>query len=337
MERKLTPEEHIELEGRHRRERDGRVRDRIKAVLLYDKGYSYPKIAEILLLDDDTVRRHIKGYFEHFKLKPENGGSKSHLNAVQTDELLNHLREVTYLYVKDICLYVELTYKKQYTVSGMTKWLHAHKFRYKKPHGVPAKADNAAQEAFISEYQALKDALTEKDILYFADSTHPQHQTRLSYGWIERGVRKAMKMTACQKRVNIIGAMNVQTHTLEYAHVNWVNFDSISAFLTQLITLNPDKHIHLIWDNAGYHKSKKLHEFIKELPITLHYLPAYSPNLNPIERLWKIMHEKVTYNRYYPKLADFRQSILDFFNNIAQYKTLIQQRINDNFQRLQLT
>lgn len=49
--------------------------------------------------------------------------------------------------------------------------------------------------------------------------------------------------------------------------------------------------------------------FAEELVIKVHYLPAYSPNLNPIERLWKSTHEKVTYNRYYEDFANFTEAI----------------------------
>ena len=114
MERKLTTEERNELQKRHKLERDKRVCDRIKAVLLYDKDYSYAKIAEILLLDDETVRRHIKEYFSKHKLAPENGGSNGYLTTSQTNELKAHLQEVTYLYVKDICAYVSKTFNKTY-------------------------------------------------------------------------------------------------------------------------------------------------------------------------------------------------------------------------------
>lgn len=335
MERKLCPAERVELEARHKRERDGRIRDRIKAVLAYDDGYSYSEIAKILLLDDDTIRRHVQGYFTKFKLKPENGGSTSHLNESQTTLLLIHLREITYLHVKDICAYVADKFEKTYSISGMTQWLHAHHFDYKKPHGVPAKADAEKQAAFIEQYNSLKVSLTERDVMYFMDSSHPQHQTQLAYGWIETGVRKALKMTACQKRVHLIGALNLQGHVVEYRQVEWVNIESIRDFFKQLMAANPTaERIHIILDNAGYHKSKELLSFIETTNITLHYLPPYSPNLNPIERLWKIMHEQVTYNRYYPKLSDFKEAVLNFFNNIEQFKPIIQSRINDNFQRL---
>ncbi len=74
--------------------------------------------------------------------------------------------------------------------------------------------------------------------------------------------------------------------------------------------------------------------FVEKTNIQLHFLPSYSPNLNPIERLWKILHEQVTYNKYYDKLRDFTEAILGFFNNIEKYQHIIQQRINDNFQQL---
>lgn len=335
MKRRLTAQERADLQKRHKKERDKRICDRIKAVLAYDDGYTYSEIARILLLDDETIRRHIEVYFSKHKLKPENGGSQSYLTAHESSELKAHLRETTFLYVKDICAYVQARFNKVYSVSGMTKWLKFNNFRYKKPHGVPAKADMERQEEFIAHYYSLNASLGEKDVIYFVDSCHPQHQTKLAYGWIEKGVRKPEKMTACQKRVNLIGAINLDNHDVLHRQVKWVNGESVEAFLQQLIDANPDaKNIHIIWDNAGYHKSEQILSFIKSTKITPHYLPPYSPNLNPIERLWKIMHENVTYNRYYPKFSDFTEAILGFFDNIELHLNVIKRRINDNFQRL---
>lgn len=97
MIRKLTPTERESLKAAHRRAGDGKVRDRIKAVLAFDEGYSYAQIARILLLDDETIRRHVHDYFSKNKLKPENGGSQSLLNQSETQALISHLQEVTYL------------------------------------------------------------------------------------------------------------------------------------------------------------------------------------------------------------------------------------------------
>lgn len=335
MEQRLTTQERVELQSRHKKERDKRICDRIKAVLAYDDGYSYSEIGRLLLLDDETIRRHIEGYFSKRKLKPENGGSSSFLNQSEAALLKAHLQEITYRYVKDICAYIKKTFNKTYSVSGMTKWLHANHFRYKKPHGVPAKADPQLQQGFVEYYASLKATIGENDVIYFVDSSHPQHQTRLAYGWIKKGIRKAEKMTSCQKRVNLMGAVNLQNHHIESRQVAWVNAQTIQEFLEQLIAANPEAStIHLFLDNAGYHKSKELLAFVSKTKVKLHYLPPYSPNLNPIERLWKVMHEHVTYNRYYSKFADFTEGISNFFRNIENYKPIIQARINDNFQQL---
>ena len=331
----LRSKERENLLKRHRKERDGRVRDRIKAVLAYDEGYSYSEIAHILLLDDETVRRHIKDYVAQEKVKPSNGGSTSKLTEAEGKALIKHLKENTYLYVKDICVYVKRTYHRKYTTSGMTKWLQANAFRYKKPHGVPAKADKKKQAEFIDYYTQLKEKAGNKEPIYFADSVHPQHQTHLAYGWIYKGVRKEVPMTGRQYRLNFMGGICLNNHKIVYENAEKIDGNSIKKFLGKLRKYHPDKHkIHVILDNAGYHKSQEVKDYAKALSIELHYLPPYSPNLNPIERLWKIMHEQVSYNKYYEKFSEFSDATLKFFRHIGKKKTLLRARITDNFQIL---
>lgn len=85
----LAIEVREDLRKRHRVERDRRVVNRIKAVLLADKGWSFRQIAEALLLDEDTISHHVKEYQQDLKLKPENGGSLSKLDACQMQELVS--------------------------------------------------------------------------------------------------------------------------------------------------------------------------------------------------------------------------------------------------------
>lgn len=332
---KLTAKEREKLIKRHRKERDKRVCDRIKAVLAYDDGYSYSEIAKILLLDDETIRRHVEDYVKSKKLKPESGGSTGKLNQTESNKLIAHLAEFTYLYVKDICFYVKKTFKKKYSVSGMTKWLHANKFCYKKPHGVPAKANKEKQQKFIKYYTKLKEKAGKKEPIYFVDSVHPQYQTHLRYGWILKGERKLVPTTARQPRLNFIGGICLNGHRIVYQQADKVDADNIAGFLCYLRKCHPEKHkIHIIWDNTGYHSDEAIQEFAKGLAIELHYLPPYSPNLNPIERLWKVMHEKVSANRYYETFNDFTEATLNFFRHIGKNKSLLRSRITDRFEIL---
>jgi transposase len=69
----------------------------------------------------------------------------------------------------------------------------------------------------------------------------------------------------------------------------------------------------------------------------LHFLPPYSPNLNPIERLWKWMKERVIYNTYYEDFEDFKSAVFGFFallSTLTAESTLRQAfrpRVRDEF------
>jgi transposase len=142
----LTDRQRTELRARHKLERDRRICDRIKAVLLFDKGWTYEEIAEALLLSDGAIKNHIREYQIENKLVPEGGGSTEKLNENQSKILEAHLREHTYLYIKDIVSYIYSRWKIVYTVSGLRNWLQRHDFSYRKPSLVPGKANSKQQD-----------------------------------------------------------------------------------------------------------------------------------------------------------------------------------------------
>ena len=87
----LTNDQRVNLDYLHEQTRDGRVRDRIKAVLLRSEGWTIAMISQALRLHESTITRHINDYLEKEKLKPENGGSTSYLSNIQTEEVVQHL------------------------------------------------------------------------------------------------------------------------------------------------------------------------------------------------------------------------------------------------------
>ena len=97
----LSSEEKEELRAQHKKERDKRICDRIKAVLLFNEGWSHEQIAHVLLLSDEGIRQHLAEYQTSRKLKPINGGSFSKLDDQHTELLLDHLQKHTYLYAKE--------------------------------------------------------------------------------------------------------------------------------------------------------------------------------------------------------------------------------------------
>ncbi len=93
--------------------------------------------------------------------------------------------------------------------------------------------------------------------------------------------------------------------------------------------------IHIIIDRGSYNTSKKTQEKARRQGIILHYLPLYSPNLNAIERLWKIMNKHSRNNQFFKTAKEFRDKINSFFNiTWPMISESTRSRINDNFERI---
>jgi transposase len=100
---------------------DKREGDRIKAVLLRSEVWPVAKITQALCKSEATITRHIGDYVKLLKLKPGGGGSASHLNAEQTQQLVAHLSDITYLHTQQIVAYIQQTWKITHSVSGVNK------------------------------------------------------------------------------------------------------------------------------------------------------------------------------------------------------------------------
>jgi transposase len=296
----LTRKQKFALELEHDQQRDKLVCDRIKAVLLRDEEWSIRQIAQALRLHDDTISRYIHDYLVKEKLSPTYSGSNEKLADDQSEELIAHIEENTYLKVSDICAHVKRCYGIEYTVAGLTDWLKRHKFSYKKPKEVPAKADEKKQKAFIKMYKRLKLKTPKKEPIIFIDSVHPTMASKVSYGWIRTGKEKILKTTASRTRLNISGAIELGSMKTVVQDYETINGESTTHFLACIKASYPRaKKIHIMLDQSGYHRSEEVSKYAKKNGIKLHFLPAYSPNLNPIERLWKVMNESVRNNRYF--------------------------------------
>jgi len=140
-------------------------------------------------------------------------------------------------------------------------------------------------------YEWLLNGLGADEAVYFADAVHPEYQTKPSYGWVKAGSNPAATTTAGRGRVNIHAALNLETFDAPFVEPTTVDGISAAQLLAKIKARNPDKRlIHVIWDNAAYHKGPDVREFLArpECRIHLIQLPTYCPHLNPIERLWAV-------------------------------------------------
>ena len=330
----LSEDTRVKLLMQHKVEHDKRVADRTKAVILSDDGWTVEEIAEALLVDKDTVQRYVDAYLIDKQLEPNHKGSKPTLNKEQSDQLIAHLEGNLYTKIKDIREYIKTTFQEEVSNSAIYQWLKKNEFTYKKPKAVPANQDISAQKEFVSFYETLMNEAAEKEEpVLFGDSVHPSQQTRPAYGWVRKGKEYVLEVNSGRKRINVMGALELSTMRLTYKTFDTINSNATIEFFMELEEAYPNApRIHIILDRAGYHTSIEVQQYLERSRVNVHFLPPRSPNLNSIERLWKVMHEHVSNNRCYKQFKDFREALFTFFDKtLPSIAEQLIDRITDNF------
>ena len=335
----LSPSERRELEACVRRQReDHGVARRANALLLLDDGKSCQAIADFLYLDDDTIRGWYKTYreagWDALSIDGWKGG-QARMTSAQEAELCAWLDDRFCRSAAPIIAHIAAQYGLEYAHSGCLKRLARLGFEYRKPKGLPRVASAEKQAEFIALYEQWLNGLGDDEAVYFADAVHPEYQTKPSYGWVKLGSNPAVTTTSGRGRVNIHGALNLETFDAPFVEPTTVDGVSAVQLLAKIEARTPNKRlIHVIWDNAAYHKGPDVRKFLArpECRIHLIQLPPYCPHLNPIERLWAVMHQFVTHNRHYPTQKQFANAILKFFRETIpnEWKSFRSQ-IADNF------
>lgn len=299
----------------------------ITLIMLYNK-LSQEFIPEMLGVDRTTVNRHLRSFemasnFDdylslHFK--------PCKLSSEQLESVREYVSSQLCSTALEVAVYVAKTFQIECCESGATAPLHRMGFVYKKTKLILSKADEVLQEAFVASFRELEKALEMGKVILFADGVYPQHDTEASCAWIEKGQEK-----------EILSNTGRAINTLKPTEVVSCECDTIDAVTTVSFFKLVEKRfsdkrcMHLFADNARYYRSRLVMDYIETSKIKLHFLPPYSPNLNPIERLWKFLKKTVIKTNYIPNDNVFKQKIKDFFENIEQYKQNLQSLSNTKF------
>ena len=167
---------------------------------------------------------------------------------------------------------------------------------------------------------------------YFADATHPQHNSVPSYGWIKKGTEKELKANCGRQRLNINGAIDIETLEPVTSFYDTINAQAALDLFRKIEAKHPDADaIYIIVDNARYYRSRLLKEHVEGTKIKLIFLPPYSPNLNLIERYWKFFKKKVLNNCYYETFDEFKQACKSFFRKRKKYLPELETLLAENF------
>jgi transposase len=178
-------------------------------------------------------------------------------------------------------------------------------------------------------------AREEEIILFFADPTHPTHNSENGKKWQMKGKEHTINVpsNSGRKRLTILGALNPLTLRPTILMTE-DNCDTLmaEAFLEQLREEYPNIKTPLVvlLDNAKYNHGAV--RKAKTLNIILIFIPPYSPNLNLIERLWKFYKKIVKQNQYHKTFKEFQEATVSFFQHIEKYQPELESLLSLKFE-----
>jgi transposase len=323
--------------------RDGlaehRLARRANALILLDRGLSYRQVATVLLLDDETVRGW-RLLFEEDGVDGlagfHYGGRQPFLPPAQEAELTAWVTQILPRTTREVGAWIKARLGVSYASrSGLIELLHRLGFVHRRPQAVSSKMDPAKQSRFIAQYASLLNHLQSDEMVMFSDAVHPVYGAQPVGCWAPAKASVAVEQTTGRELLNIHSAIDLETGQTEMLTVDRVDAASTIALLASIEARFPKRRkIHVFLDNARCYHAKLVREWLQQpgRRIRLHFVPPYCPHLNPIERLWGLMHKHLTHNRCFGSLREFQREVLTFLRRTvpAGWKTFCD-AVTDNF------
>lgn len=249
--------------------------------------------------------------------KAHAGGVESTLKAPVAAEMKEKLKEGKWRRAADVKRWLSQEHGVEVALPTVYKYLGKCEARLKVPRPSHARKDAAAAETFKSELAA---ELRKLDIetgrrvrIWVADEMRYGLQPVTRRVWSLRGTRVVVPVEPRYEWGYCYGALEVQGEGAEFFYTPTVNLECSALFLSQVGALDPEAVHVVIWDGAGFHQQDRAAEVPAN--VRLLKLPAYSPELNPIEKLWDIAKDAIC-NRVFGNVAELEAVLTGV---LAQY------------------
>ena len=307
----------------------------VTSLIMLHRGHLVKDISEALDLNPNTIRSYVRLYRKEGieGLTANNHkGSTGYLTDNQEAELKAEIQVRGFQTSKEIGSHIKEKYGVSYTQQGISALIKRIGCGLKTPKSYPAKADPEEQEKFKNEYKKIK----EKDVpIVFMDSCHPTQKMIKAKVYGVKGIPVYVRTIASRLRTNITGAIDIRTRRMVTMISKTVDKKCVKEFLKRIRERYENQgEVVVILDNASYNKAKEVTTYAQENNLTLVYVPPYSPNLNPIERVWKWAKQKVLKNKHYKTFNEFNNAISNFFRLSRHHVEYLKTLVTDNFEKL---
>jgi transposase len=336
----FTPEDIDVLDYERYHHPDPKVQKRMEVLYLKGQKLEHQEICRLCRISKTTLTTYLKGYrdggVEQLKVFNYTGPSSA------LDEHSTQL-EVYFREHAPHTTAEALQIIKEYTgiercPSQVQAFMKRLGMKCRKVGYVPGRAANPDKQAEQAAFQAeqleprLAEAQAGQRAVLFADAAHFVHGAYLAMVWCF--ARVFIASPSGRKRFNVLGAVDAVTKTV-FAVTNetYINAESVCLLLTQIAAAYANLPITLVLDNARYQKCELVFGHAASLGIELLYLPAYSPHLNLIERLWRFVRKECLYSKYYPEFNGFKQAIAECVQTAhTRHKEKLDTLLSWNFQ-----
>ncbi len=296
------------------------VQKKIEALYLKSQKISHQKICQICRITRATLIKYLKQYqnqgIEGLK-KLGYRGQRSELNQHRLT-IEQDFRQSPPRTIAEAVQRIEQITGIKRSPTQVRQFIKKIGMKTRKIGYVPGKANEEKikeQEQFRKEQlePLLEEAKQGKKAVYFVDAAHFIHRAYLGFIWCFE--RLFMASPSGRKRFNVLGAINALTYEIiTITNETYINSVSVCELLDKLADLSLSIPVVLVLDNARYQKCHLVREYAQKLGIELLYLPSYSPDLNLIERLWKLVRNECLYSKYYENFDSFKKAISDCLN-----------------------
>jgi transposase len=215
----------------------------------------------------------------------------------------------------------------EYCRERVRQVLHALGFRLRRVRHCHLKAKAEAQEAFVAELEALVAEWPEAwELLCVDEATVRRHPTRTAQ-WCLVDEVPEVPTADDHTKVQVYGAVAPLTGRTHYHLSRTLGKEEFAQFLRHLLVYHPSKRLLVIHDRGEQHKGAPVDAVVREAEgrLVLKAQPAYSPELNPQERIWKWLRRVVTHNHWFATLTEQIDAIRNFFRYLAGVKDQVRQ------------
>lgn len=291
---------------------------RIRGLIMVSRQHPYREVAACLGVTIGTVSNWVSNFerasYEGLLTKPRRGRPAELME--EELGLLDDLVDAGALAAgfpndlwdaRRVAAVIRSHFGVSYHPHHVAKLLRARGFSVQKPQRVLALADAAEQYRWETTIkpQIARHARRKAATIFFGDEMTLATQSTVHRTWARVGQTPHCRTFGRYKGVKAFGAVSGAASFRYRVQLDYFSQETFRAFLTTFRAAT-DGYLLFILDGAPYHKGEAITDFVQEPrhELELHYLPGYSPELNPQEHVWKVFRKQHTHNRCFTSTVE---------------------------------